>query len=58
MNSKVEEILILAERIMLHARHNVPAEAEVMDRLQRLIDEVRTEHHISPPTTPPPRGAV
>jgi hypothetical protein len=49
MDTKIEEILVLTERVILQIHHNVPPEVEVMDRLHTLIDQVRKEHGIPPP---------
>lgn len=51
MDPTIEDILILADRMMLHVRHNVPPEVEVMDKLQKMIDQFREEHGIPSPVT-------
>jgi hypothetical protein len=49
MDAKVEEIILIAERVALHVRHGIPPEAEEIDRLQKLIDVVRKEHGLPQP---------
>jgi hypothetical protein len=49
MDPKIETILTLAERVILHAEHGVPQDVEVTNRLKQLIEEVRKEHGIAPP---------
>ena len=49
MDPNIEDILLLEERVMLHAKHEIPPEVEVMDQLQKMIDKFREEHGIPKP---------
>jgi hypothetical protein len=48
---EVEEIMLLAERVVLHVRHEIPPEVEVMDRLEKLIAKVRKNRGIPSPVS-------
>ena len=48
---EVEEIMLLAERGVLQVRHDVPPEVEVLDRLQKLIEEVGKKRGIQSPVS-------
>ncbi len=58
MDPKIENILLLAERVMLHMRHDIPPEVEVMDELQKMIDQFREEHGIPSPVVKSLSGTV
>jgi hypothetical protein len=45
MNVKVSELLKEVERLLVHVEHNVPPEVEVVEKVKKLIRELRNEGH-------------
>jgi hypothetical protein len=52
MDKDIEEMMLLAERLMLHMKQSIPPEAEVIESLQSLIDRVRKKYNVTPPIAP------
>jgi hypothetical protein len=45
MDAKLDDLLTLTERVLLHAEHDIPQEQEVLQRLHELIVEIRGERN-------------
>jgi hypothetical protein len=41
MDGKLDDLLTLTERVLLHVEHDIPPEQEVLQRLHELIDEMK-----------------
>lgn len=51
MDAKLDNLVTLTERMLLHVEHGIPPEQEVMQEIRELIGELRKEHGLPQPVT-------
>jgi hypothetical protein len=49
---KLQRLLVLTDRVLMHLEHEIPPEAEVMLELRGLVDAMRNESKSAPTKTP------
>jgi len=51
MDTKLQRLLTLTDRLLLQVEHGIPPEVEVRDELKQLTGEIRKEHGLPSPVS-------